>query len=77
VSLVREESEVVGPTSSSFWTIRTFGIDRTIYGSNFPLEKLHMSYEDFFGIYRKVMAEYTEAEQRAVFHDNAAKFYRL
>jgi predicted TIM-barrel fold metal-dependent hydrolase len=57
--------------------IQIFGIDRTIYGSNFPLEKLHMSYEDFFGIYRKVMAEYTEAEQRAVFHDNAAKFYRL
>jgi predicted TIM-barrel fold metal-dependent hydrolase len=57
--------------------IQIFGVERTIYGSNFPLEKLHTSYEDFFGIYRKVMAEYTEAEQRAVFHDNAAKFYRL
>ena len=57
--------------------IQVFGIERTIYGSNFPLEKLHMSYADFIGIYRKVLAEYTEAEQRAVFHDNAAKFYRL
>lgn len=58
-------------------SIQIFGIERTIYGSNFPLEKLHMSYADFFGIYRNVLAEYTEAEQRAVLHDNAAKFYRL
>jgi predicted TIM-barrel fold metal-dependent hydrolase len=58
-------------------TIQIFGIARTIYGSNFPLEKLHASYADFFGIYRTVMSEYTEAEQRKVFHDNAVKFYRL
>ena len=57
--------------------IQMFGVERTIYGSNFPLEKLHASYEDFFGTYRKVMSEYTEVEQRAVFHDNAVKFYRL
>jgi predicted TIM-barrel fold metal-dependent hydrolase len=57
--------------------IQIFGVERTIYGSNFPLEKLHASYADFFEIYRKVLCEYTEAEQRAVFHDNAVKFYRL
>jgi len=57
--------------------IQIFGVERTIYGSNFPLEKLHASYEDFFAIYRKVMSEYSQAEQRAVFHDNAMKFYRL
>ena len=57
--------------------IQIFGVERTIYGSNFPLEKLHTSYADFFAIYLKVMSEYTDAEQRAVFHDNAGKFYRL
>lgn len=57
--------------------IQIFGAERTIYGSNFPLEKLYASYVDFFGQYRKVLSEYTEAEQRAVFHDNAARFYRL
>jgi predicted TIM-barrel fold metal-dependent hydrolase len=57
--------------------IQIFGAERTIYGSNFPLEKLHASYADFFGIYRTVLSEYTEAEQRAVLHDNAAKFYRV
>jgi predicted TIM-barrel fold metal-dependent hydrolase len=58
-------------------TIQIFGIERTIYGSNFPLEKLHASYADFLGVYRNVLAEYAEAEQRQVLHDNAAKFYRL
>ncbi len=58
-------------------TIQIFGAGRVIYGSNFPLEKLHASYADFFGHYRKVLSEYSEAEQRAVLHDNAVKFYRL
>lgn len=58
-------------------TIQIFGAERTIYGSNFPLEKLHASYADFLGIYRRVLSEYSEAEQRAVLHDNAMKFYRL
>jgi predicted TIM-barrel fold metal-dependent hydrolase len=58
-------------------TIQIFGIERTIYGSNFPLEKLHASYADFFGTYRNVLAEYTESDQRQVLHDNAVKFYRL
>jgi predicted TIM-barrel fold metal-dependent hydrolase len=58
-------------------SIQIFGIERTIYGSNFPLEKLFASYADFLAAYRTVMSEYTEAEQRKVFHDNAARFYRL
>lgn len=58
-------------------SIQIFGIERTIYGSNFPLEKLHASYADFFGVYRTVLSEYTETEQRKVLHDNAVKFYRL
>lgn len=57
--------------------IQIFGVERTIYGSNLPLEKLHASYADFFGVYRTVLSEYIEAEQRAVLHDNATRFYRL
>jgi predicted TIM-barrel fold metal-dependent hydrolase len=57
--------------------IQIFGVDRTIYGSNFPLEKLHASYADFLAVYRAVLSEYPEADQRKVFHDNALSFYRL
>lgn len=58
-------------------TIQMFGIDRTIYGSNFPLEKLAASYRDFLEPYRRTLAEYSESDQRKVFHDNAVAFYRL
>ena len=58
-------------------SIQIFGIARTIFGSNFPLEKLHASYADFVAGYRKVLAEYPEADQRRVLHDNAVAFYRL
>src|SRR5919112_727634 len=37
--------------------IQIFGIERTIYGSNFPLEKLAASYADYFAHYRKTMSE--------------------
>ncbi len=58
-------------------SIQIFGVDRVIYGSNFPLEKLHASYADYFDVYRKVMSEYPDDDQRKVFHDNAVMFYRL
>ncbi len=58
-------------------TIQIFGIDRTIFGSNFPLEKLHSSYANLMAAYRTVLSEYPEADQRRVLHDNAVKFYRL
>ena len=58
-------------------SIQIFGVDRTIYGSNFPLEKLHSSYADLFAGYKKVMSEYHEHEQKNIFYENAVKFYRL
>ncbi len=58
-------------------TIQIFGVERTIFGSNFPLEKLHSSYADLMSAYRTVLSEYPEEDQRRVFHDNAVNFYRL
>jgi len=58
-------------------TIQIFGVERTIYGSNFPLEKLHASYTDLIEAYRTVLSEYPVDDQRRIFHDNAVAFYRL
>jgi len=57
--------------------IQIFGVGRTIFGSNFPLEKLHMSYTDFITLYRKVLSEYAPQEQRQIFYENAQIFYRI
>ena len=58
-------------------TIQIFGAERTIYGSKFPLEKLHASYADYFGHVRQVLSEYRDTEQRQVLHDNAVRFYHI
>jgi predicted TIM-barrel fold metal-dependent hydrolase len=57
--------------------IQVFGAERTIYGSNFPLEKLHAGYGEFLDVYRTVLSEFSDVDQRAVLHDNAVKFYRI
>jgi predicted TIM-barrel fold metal-dependent hydrolase len=58
-------------------SIQIFGVDRTIYGSNFPLEKLHSSYADLFFGYKKVLSEFHDHEQKKILYENAVKFYRV
>jgi predicted TIM-barrel fold metal-dependent hydrolase len=58
-------------------SIQIFGVERTIFGSNFPLEKLYSSYAGLIRTYKKILSEYSPAAQRAIFHDNGDAFYRL
>ena len=54
-----------------------FGAERCIFGSNFPIEKLWTSYSDLINAHREAAASYSAAQQRAIFHDNAERIYRL
>lgn len=54
-----------------------FGAEKCFFGSNFPVEKLNSSYDDLMAICYETLAPYSPAEQRAFFHDTAARFYRL
>ncbi len=58
-------------------TVALFGAERCLFGSNFPIEKLWTNYSDLIGAYRTAVAALTEAEQRAIFHDTAARVYRI
>lgn len=51
-----------------------FGTERAIYGSNFPVDLLHLTYAEILSFLR---AEVPEAAHAAVFHDNARRFYRF
>ncbi|MBT4907621.1 MAG: amidohydrolase family protein [Rhodospirillaceae bacterium] len=57
--------------------IDMFGAGRCFFGSNFPVEKLMLSYDEVVALCRAALADRTAAEQRAFFHDTAAAFYRL
>lgn len=51
-----------------------FGPERCMFGSNFPVDSL---YSDHARLIRAYEALIPEAAQQAVFHDTAARFYRL
>ncbi len=58
-------------------TVAIFGPDRCLYGSNFPIEKIWTSYPELIGAFLKAAGDLGASEQRAIFHDTAARVYRL
>jgi L-fuconolactonase len=57
--------------------IDCFGIDRVMFGGDWPVSELATSYQRWIALMDEVLAGATAAEQRKFFHDNAAAFYRL
>ncbi len=54
-----------------------FGSERLMFGSNFPIEKLWTSYADLMQAHRAAAKKFSEADQANLFHDTAARVYRL
>jgi predicted TIM-barrel fold metal-dependent hydrolase len=57
--------------------IRIFGPERCMFASNFPVEGLTGSFDAIFSGYKAIVADLPPDQQRALFHDNAARIYRL
>lgn len=57
--------------------IDIFGPQRIAFGSNFPVDGLHAVYGKVMGAYLQITDDFSDDERRAMFHDNAARFYRL
>ncbi len=57
--------------------IEVFGAERCMFESNFPVDKQSCSYHVLWNAFKKIVAERTEAEKDALFHDTAVKAYRL
>lgn len=58
-------------------TIAIFGAERCLFASNFPVDRLHSSYDQVWAAFDAITADFSEDERRALFHDNAVRFYRL
>lgn len=54
-----------------------FGMDRLMFGSDWPVCLLSGNYEEVLGIVKTYMAQFTQADQQQVFYTNALSFYRL
>lgn len=57
--------------------IEIFGIDRCMFASNFPVDGLRVSYDRMFVDFMRMTAELSCSDRRKLFHDNAARFYRI
>ena len=57
--------------------LETFGVARLIWGSNWPVELLGGTYAEALHTMQTCIGPLSEAETAALYHDNAAAFYRV
>jgi predicted TIM-barrel fold metal-dependent hydrolase len=58
-------------------TIDTFGVERAMFASNFPVDRLFGTYEDIWLAYALIVADASVAEKDALFRRNAERIYRI
>jgi predicted TIM-barrel fold metal-dependent hydrolase len=58
-------------------TIEKFGVGRCMFESNFPVDKVTCGYNVLWNSFKRLTAGYSAAEKAALFHDTAARVYRL
>ncbi len=59
------------------YAIDCFGPERSMFGSNFPVDGLFSDYDSLFNAYRTIINDFSEIERKMMFHDTAMKVYRL
>ena len=57
--------------------IDAFGTERALFASDFPVAGLHATFDQAYGAFKTIVADFSAAEQRRMFHDNAARLYRI
>lgn len=58
-------------------TIDIFGVERCMFSSNFPVERAHGSFNDFYAAYDVATADFSHDERKALFGENAKRLYRI
>jgi len=57
--------------------VGAFGPGRCMFGTDYPVARLQMSFGDIYDNFKRSVAGLSSADQRALFHDNAVRIYRL
>ncbi len=59
------------------FTIEKFGADRCMFESNFPVDKASCSYTVLWNAFKRLTSGCSAADKAKLFHDTAARVYRL
>ena len=70
-----ELAEAIAPYY--LYCIEQFGADRCMFESNFPVDKASYSYTVLWNALKRISKGFSETERSALFHDTAARAYRL
>jgi len=70
-----ELAEGMGPFMT--YCIEQFGPERCMFESNFPPDKVSFSYNVMYNAFKRLSKGYSAAERAALFHDTAARVYRI
>ena len=57
--------------------IEAFGVERCMFESNFPVDKIACSYTVLWNAFKRLVYDFSPTEKAALFHNTAAKVYRL
>lgn len=58
-------------------SLEAFGVERTFFGTNWPVDRLYSSYGDVLDAYEEIISELSDAEKDALFYANAERIFRL
>ena len=57
--------------------IEIFGVNRVMFGSNFPVDSLYNRYAKSWSAYDRITSGFSDSERQRLFYQNAANFYRI
>ena len=57
--------------------VECFGVDRCMFASNFPVDKVSCSYTGLFNAFKLIVKDFSYDDKKKLFHDNAIRIYRL
>ena len=77
LGLVDHSWTVAGIRPIVLETIEIFGVDRCMFASNFPVDRLYSDYDTVFDAFSEITAGFSDAERSALFGSNAERIYRI
>lgn len=57
--------------------VDSFGVERVMFGSNFPVDKLHASFDQLIKAYSHALNGLNAGQFEDIFHNNGRGFYRI
>jgi predicted TIM-barrel fold metal-dependent hydrolase len=59
------------------YCIEQFGPERSMFESNFPVDKVSYSYNVMYNAFKRLSRDYSPTERAAMFHDTAVRVYSV